>query len=227
MSEEMKKEEVNEEVNEEVKEETAAEAETEDTAKSDAAKETEESAAEEKETQKTAKEPEEKDGKKKKFFGKKDKEKEAEYLIRIAELEGECARLKNEYLKAYADTENTRKRLQQDFDTRMKYRIQSFAVEILPAIDNLERALAQPRTPENESYVKGVEMIYNQLMHALKMEGVEAVDPLNEEFDANFHQALMVEKVEGVEPNKVLQVLQKGYKLKDRILRPAMVKVSE
>lgn len=173
------------------------------------------------------KEEDEKEPKKKKFFGKKDKEKEAEYLIRIAELEGECARLKNEYMKAYADTENTRKRLQQDFDIRMKYRIQSFAVEILPVIDNLERALAQPTTPENESYVKGVEMIYNQLMHALHKEGVEQVNPQDEEFDANFHQALMAEKVEGVESNKVIQVLQKGYKLKDRILRPAMVKVSE
>lgn len=163
--------------------------------------------------------------KKKKIFGKK--EKETEYLIRIAELEGEVSKLKNEYLKAYADTENTRRRLNADFEMRNKYRIQSFAVEILPALDNLERALAQPRTEANESYAKGVEMIYNQLMYALQKEGVEQVDPLNEEFDANFHQALMVEKVDGVEPNKVLQVLQKGYKLKDRILRPAMVKVSE
>jgi len=163
--------------------------------------------------------------KKKKFFGKKDKE--AEYLTRIAELEGEVAKLKNEYLKAYADTENTRKRLNADFEMRQKYRIQSFAVEILPALDNLERALAQPRTAENESYAKGVEMIYNQLMYALSKEGVEQVDPIDQEFDANFHQALMAEKVEGVESNKVLQVLQKGYKLKDRILRPAMVKVSE
>lgn len=170
-----------------------------------------------------------KDGKDKKkhFFGKKEKEKEAELLIRVSELEGEVARLKNEYMKAYADTENTRKRLQTDFETRQKYRIQSFATEILPVIDNLERALAQPTTPENESYVKGVEMIYNQLMHALKQEGVEPVNPQDEEFDANFHQALMAEKVEGVEPNQVLQVLQKGYKLKDRILRAAMVKVSE
>lgn len=163
--------------------------------------------------------------KKKKFFGKKDKE--AEYLTRIAELEGEVAKLKNEYLKAYADTENTRRRLNSDFEMRQKYRIQSFAVEILPALDNLERALAQPRTAENESYAKGVEMIYNQLMYALSKEGVEQVDPIDQEFDANFHQALMAEKVEGVESNKVLQVLQKGYKLKDRILRPAMVKVSE
>ncbi len=220
----------------EVQEETPITAETQDPQESEsepsesAAETTKEAAEEETSESKeeaVQEEKDEKEAKKKKFFGKKEKEKEAEYLIRIAELEGECARLKNEYLKAYADTENTRKRLQQDFDNRFKYRIQSFAIEILPAIDNLERALAQPRTAENESYVKGVEMIYNQLMHALKQEGVEPVDPLNEEFDANFHQALMSEKVEGIEPNQVIQVLQKGYKLKDRILRPAMVKVSE
>ncbi len=160
---------------------------------------------------------------KKKLF-KKDKE---DYLTRIAELEGECSRLKNEYLKAYADTENTRKRLQSDFEMRQKYRIQSFASEILPVIDNLERALSQTATSENEGLVKGIQMIYDQLMLALSKEGVEVVNPLNEEFDANFHQALLSESVEDVAPNQVLEVLQKGYKLKDRILRAAMVKVSE
>ena len=162
---------------------------------------------------------------KKKFFEKKDKTEELK--TRIAELEGECARLKNEYLKAYADTENTRKRLQNDFEMRQKYRIQSFALDILPAIDNLERALAQKATPENESYYKGVEMIYNQLVYALNKEGVEVIEALNAPFDAAWHQAVMSEEVEGTESGIVIEVFQKGYKLKDRLLRPAMVKVSE
>ncbi len=162
---------------------------------------------------------------KKKFFEKKDKSEELK--TRIAELEGECARLKNEYLKAYADTENTRKRLQNDFEMRQKYRIQSFALDILPAIDNLERALAQKATPENESYYKGVEMIYNQLVYALGKEGVEVIEALNAPFDAAWHQAVMSEEVEGTESGIVIEVFQKGYKLKDRLLRPAMVKVSE
>ncbi len=164
--------------------------------------------------------------KEKKRFGSK-KDKVAECESRIAELEAEVVHLKNEYLKAFADTENTRRRLQTDFETRSKYRIQSFAQEILPVIDNLERALSQPTTPENEAITKGVQMIYDQLILALSNEGVEAVNPENEEYDPNFHQALMSEAVEGVEPNQVTLVLQKGYKLKDRILRPAMVKVSE
>lgn len=163
--------------------------------------------------------------KKKKLFEKKDSTEELK--TRISELEGECTRLKNEYLKAYADTENTRKRLQNDFETRQKYRIQSFALDILPAIDNLERALAQKATPENEAYYKGVEMIYNQLVYALSKEGVEVIEALDQPFDAAWHQAVMTGEKEGAEPGTVIEVFQKGYKLKDRLLRPAMVKVSE
>ena len=70
-------------------------------------------------------------------------------------------------------------------------------------------------------------MIYQQLIHALKNEGVEVIDALNKPFDPNFHHAIMQEAVEGVESNMVVEVLQKGYVLKDRILRAALVKVSE
>lgn len=145
---------------------------------------------------------------------------------KIAELEASNLKLKNDYLKAYADTENMKKRLQSEFELSKKYRIQSFALDILPVLDNLERALAAPSDEEN-SYRKGVEMIYAQLVHALNKEGVEEVEAEGKEFDANFHQAIMTEAVEGVESNQVLEVFQKGYKLKDRLLRAAMVKVSE
>lgn len=160
-------------------------------------------------------------------FGKAHKlEKENEELkTKIAELEGNVAQLKNQYAKAYADTENMKKRLQNDFDSRMKYRIQSFALDILPVLDNCERALALETT--DEAYKKGVEMIYAQLTAALNKEGVEVIECLNQPYDANFEQALMMEVVEGVEPGVVVEVFQKGYKLKDRILRAAMVKVSE
>lgn len=144
----------------------------------------------------------------------------------IDELKSEVDRLKNAYAKAYADTENVKKRLQTEADTNKKYRIQSFAKEILPAIDNLERAMAA--SDDNESQLKkGVEMIYNQLIKSLKDEGVEEIDCLNKKFDPNFEQSIMVEKKEGVEPGVVIEVLQKGYMLKDRVLRAAMVKISE
>ena len=153
------------------------------------------------------------------------KDETAELKTQIAELQGQVAILKNEYAKAYADTENTRKRLQNDFEMRNKYRIQSFALEILPVLDNCERALAQQTS--DEAYRKGVEMIYAQLRMALEKEGVSEIEAEGKPFDANWHQALMTEHQDDVEPGIVLQVLQKGYKLKDRILRAAMVKVSD
>ena len=146
--------------------------------------------------------------------------------LRIAELEGEVAKFKNDFYKAYADAENMKKRLQNDFESRMKYRIQSFALDILPVIDNLERALSS-EAAEGESLRKGIEMTYAQLLEALRKEGVEVIDALGQPFDHNLHHALMLEVREGVEKNIVIEVLQKGYKLKDRILRASLVKVSE
>lgn len=146
---------------------------------------------------------------------------------KISKLEAEVVDLKNKYAMAYADTENTRKRLQTEADQAKKYRIQSFAIEILPVLDNLERALASDVNKKDEGFYKGVQMIYNQLVDALKKEGVTEIDCLNKDFDPNFENAIMQEKVEGMESNKVIEVLQKGYMLKDRVLRAAMVKTSE
>lgn len=148
-----------------------------------------------------------------------------ELKLQIVELEGQVSSLKNDYARAYADTENIKKRLNNEFETSKKYRIQSFALEILPVIDNCERALEHETS--DEEYKKGVEMIYQQLISALANEGVSKVDALDKEFDPNYHQAIMSEKIEGKEPGIVVQVFQNGYVLKDRILRAAMVKISE
>ena len=144
----------------------------------------------------------------------------------IDNLKLEVNRLKNAYAKAYADTENTKKRLENEAMQSKKYRIQSFAIEILPVLDNLERAMMAEKDLENPLR-KGVEMVYNLLITALKNEGVSEIDCLNKEFDPNFAQSIMVEKKEGVKPNVVIEVLQKGYMLKDRVLRASMVKISE
>ena len=154
-----------------------------------------------------------------------EKEEELSPEQEIEKLNEEIAILKNEYAKAYADTENTRRRLQTEFEQLSKYQMQNFALDILPVLDNCERALAQETT--DEAYRKGVEMIYEQLKQALSKEGVEEIEALDQPFDPNWHQALLSEKVEGKEPGVVIEVLQKGYKLKDRILRASMVKVSE
>ena len=144
------------------------------------------------------------------------------------ELQKKVDVLKNEYAKAYADTENTRKRLQNEFAQRSKYMMQSFALEVLPVLDNCERALAiEVKDDTDANYRKGFEMVYRQLLNALNREGVQEIEALNQPFDPNWHQAMLSEHCDGVEPGMNLQVLQKGYKLKDRLLRAAMVKVSE
>lgn len=146
----------------------------------------------------------------------------------IEALQQELGESKNALLRAYADTDNTRKRLQRETDQAKKYRFQSAALELLPILDNMNRALeAKPENPEVENYVRGFEMIRDQFVNALTNEGVAEVEALNKPFDPNFMQALQTESKEGVEPGIVTEVFQKGYKLKDRILRPALVKVSE
>lgn len=167
-----------------------------------------------------------KDDKKGLKFGKKKRIEELEE--EVIKLKEEIAASKNAYFKAYADAENLKKRLQSEADNVRKYRIQGFASEVLPVIDNLERALdVKVDDPNVKNYAKGFEMIYQQLVHILEMEGVKEIEALDKPFDPNFHQALMQETREGVEPGMVLEVLQKGYILKDRVLRATLVKVSE
>lgn len=146
----------------------------------------------------------------------------------IEALKKELEVTKNAYYKAYADTENTKRRLQQDFERSNKYKLQSFGLDVLPVLDNLERALAcQSDNEEVKNYAKGFEMIHKQLIELLEKEGIKEIDALDKPFDPNFHHAIMQEAKEGVESGMIIEVLQKGYMLKDRILRPSLVKVSE
>lgn len=201
---------VNEETSETVKDDVLAEEsqETEETLQEESCKE------DKKEDKKGAK------------FGKKKRIEELEE--EVIQLKEELAASKNAYFKAYADAENLKKRLQSEADNVRKYRIQSFASEVLPVIDNLERALdVKVDDPNVKNYAKGFEMIYQQLVHILEMEGVKEIEAADKPFDPNYHQALMQESKEGVEPGMVIEVLQKGYMLKDRVLRATLVKVSE
>lgn len=144
----------------------------------------------------------------------------------VEALRAEIEKMKNDYARAYADMENTKKRIRADEEMARKYRIQSFASNLLPTLDNFERALQQEIPEVAQPFVKGVEMIYEELKLLLTNEGVKEIECLNQVFDPNYHQAVMTEAVDGVEKGIVLEVFQKGYLLKDRILRAAMVKVS-
>ena len=145
---------------------------------------------------------------------------------KISELEELNKKLQNDYYKAYADAENIKRRNQQDLEVAKKYRIQSFASDILPVIDNLERALETIEDKES-SVAKGVLMTYNQLIESLKKEGVEEIPADGLDFDPNFHQAVMTVSDENFKPGMVVEELQKGYMLKDRVIRASLVKVSE
>lgn len=162
----------------------------------------------------------------------KEEEKEVEVEVvdpkdeEIENLKKELDKLKNDYTRVFADMDNLKKRLEQEAINTKKYRIQSFALEILPVIDNLERALAS-KDDKEDAFYKGVKMIYDQLIKSLENEGVKEIECLDKEFDPNYCQSIMVEKKEGVKANVVIEVLQKGYMLKDRVLRAALVKISE
>ncbi|MBP3870059.1 MAG: nucleotide exchange factor GrpE [Faecalicoccus sp.] len=146
----------------------------------------------------------------------------------IEDLKAQLDKAKNDFARAYADTENMKKRLQKEADNAKKYRFQQAGLELLPILDSMALALnVQTENEEVLNYVKGFEMIQNKLIQVMEREGVKEIDALNKPFDHNTMQALMQEEVEGVESGIVVEVLQKGYMLKDRILRPALVKVSE
>ncbi len=160
---------------------------------------------------------------------KKEENEEAKKIEKLSEevkkLQAEADDWKNKYYRVYADSDNIKRRLQNEASQASKYRIQSFALEVLPALDNLDRALSQETT--DKAMATGVKMIRDQIWQALKDEGISEIEALGKPFDGNFHHAIMKEKVEGKEPGTVIEVLQKGYMLKDRILRAALVKVAE
>lgn len=146
----------------------------------------------------------------------------------IAKLEQELEELKARYLRVQADFDNYRKRTRMEKEVAAKYRSQTLAELLIPVLDNFERALVvKTSNEESEAILKGIEMVYRQFKEALVQEGIEEVEALGEPFDPHKHQAVAQEKSEEHESGIVIEVLQKGYRLKDRIIRPAMVKVSE
>lgn len=153
---------------------------------------------------------------------------EVETVDEVSVVKEQLAQVQDQLLRQAAEVENFKRRMNEEKQRDMKYRSQSVVTNIIPAIDNFERALmSAPENEETQTFLTGFKMIYSQLLDALKTEGVEVIAAEGVEFDPNVHQAVMQEAVEGVESGMVLQELQKGYKLKDRVIRPSMVKVSE
>ena len=141
-------------------------------------------------------------------------------------LQEENQKLKDQYLRRLADFENYRKRVEREKGDYFKYALSDIVRELVPVLDNFERALASSAGDPPSELRTGVEMICKQFSDALQRSGVRSVGEPNVSFDPTFHEAVMREENESVPNNTVVDVFQKGYFLHDRLVRPAMVKVA-
>lgn len=144
----------------------------------------------------------------------------------------QLATLKQDFLRALAEAENIRKRCQRDVEDAANYAISKFATDLLGVADNLQRALAAlASTPLEEAgplapVMEGVKLTQSELDRVLRKHGLVVINPLGEKFDHNYHQAIFETPIPGVEPGTVVEVVQVGYVLNQRLLRPAMVGVA-
>ncbi|HBC7315618.1 TPA: nucleotide exchange factor GrpE [Staphylococcus aureus] len=147
---------------------------------------------------------------------------------KINELQQLADENEEKYLRLYAEFENYKRRIQKENEINKTYQAQRVLTDILPAIDNIERALQIEGDDETfKSLQKGVQMVHESLINALKDNGLEVIKTEGEAFDPNIHQAVVQDDNPDFESGEITQELQKGYKLKDRILRPSMVKVNQ
>ena len=151
---------------------------------------------------------------------------------RLADLEAELAEAKDRLLRALAEAENTRRRFQREREDALKYAIAGFAKDLLSPVDNLRRALdampeSEVKDPRTQALRDGVAATERELLGAFERHGLKRIDPRGERFDHNFHQAIFEAERPDVPAGTVVEVLQPGYVLHERLLRPAMVGVAK
>lgn len=157
----------------------------------------------------------------------KKKNKQAE---KIEELENTIKELEEKALRDKADMINYRKRKEEEVARMLKFSNEDLVTEMLPIIDNFESAIKMDDDnleDEVSKFLAGFKMIYGNLLTIFEKYDIKPIDGNNKPFDPTYHQAVMTEKIEGMEAGMVIEVLRKGYLLKDKVIRPAMVKVSE
>jgi molecular chaperone GrpE len=146
----------------------------------------------------------------------------------VEQLKEQIDEEKNKYLRLLADYDNFRRRATLDKEALQKYQSQNVLTNLIPVLDNFSRAIAvEAKSDEARTMMEGMDMIYRSLVDALKSEGLVEIEALDQEFDPNYHQAIMTGNEEDKPSGVVLEEMQKGYILKDRVLRPSMVKVNE
>ncbi len=149
----------------------------------------------------------------------------------LAQAEETVEKLKDQALRAAAEAENVRRRSQRDVENAHKFALERFAADLLPVVDSLERAVDAARAADANGNVdaiaEGVELSRKLFVDTLAKAGILAVDPLGAPFDPQFHQAMSMVESADAEPGSVLNVLQRGYTLNGRLVRPAMVMVAK
>lgn len=153
---------------------------------------------------------------------------EADVLAaRVEELEQSLAEAKDQALRAAAEAQNVRRRAEQEAEKARKFALEKFVRELLPVVDSLEKALEAMGEEASEAHREGVSMTLKMQLDVLGKFGVEVVEPQGEPFDPQRHEAMAMVPNPGLEPNTVMDVMQKGYLLNGRLVRPAMVVVSQ
>ncbi|WP_339178037.1 nucleotide exchange factor GrpE [Oceanobacillus sp. FSL W7-1293] len=145
----------------------------------------------------------------------------------IEALKNEKEELEGRMLRLQAEFDNYKRRTLKEREADRKYKAQDMVQELLPVMDNFERALQVEVSEENKSILEGIDMVYRQLKDVFTSQGVSVIETEGADFDPNVHHAVMQIEDDSVEANKVVEELQKGYLLKDRVIRPAMVKVNK
>jgi len=149
---------------------------------------------------------------------------------RLEAAEAAAGMARDELLRVQAEMQNLRRRTEQDIEKAHKFGQEKFSTELLAVMDNLERSAAAAEASEDEAVQaikEGVELTLKGFMDCFKRFNIEAVDPLGEPFDPQLHQAMSIQESPDAEPNSVIAVMQKGYTLHGRVIRPAMVMVSK
>ena len=146
----------------------------------------------------------------------------------IEQLEQQVAEANDNVLRVQAEMQNLRRRSERDVENAHKFALDKFSADLLPVVDNLERALAAINSDDDsqKAIAEGIELTLKSFLDVLKRFKIEAVDPAGQPFDADLHQAVSMVPNPDVEPNTVMDVFQKGYTLNGRLIRPAMVVVS-
>ena len=143
----------------------------------------------------------------------------------IEEINKKTAEAEEKFLRAQADLVNYRKRKDEEVERLLKFANEDLIMELLPIIDNFERAIKLESSDNN--LMDGVKMIHKSLLTALEKYGVKEIECIDKKFDPMYHQAVMTEENDQKEQDVILEVLQKGYMLKDKVIRPPMVKVNK